>query len=206
MYIHICIYIYICMYIYMCAYMYIYIYIYGRPPPPEIHPQGCSESPHSIYVLFLIHADAENAANTEGFPVKTIVSYFFLTAMCACRCQKWTTRIWWFVSGVTDFVLCLRNANMACLKPKQWKHDFRLSIPQKCCTVPIFWLAWQAKNRDSTALSPLQTAEVLYCPYFLLAWGRENRDSTALSPLQTAEVPYCPYFLLAGTNKVLYCP
>ena len=44
----------------------------------------------------------------------------------------------------------------------------------------LYWCL-QAKNKDSTALSPVQTAEVLYCPYFLLAWGPEKRDSTALS-------------------------
>ena len=69
----------------------------------------------------------------------------------------------------------------------------------------LYWCL-QAKNMDSTALSPVQTAELLYCPYFWLAWGPENRDSTALSLVQTAEVRYCPYFWLAGTNKVLYCP
>ena len=110
-------------------------------------------------ILFVIHADAENAANTEGFPLKTIVSDFFVATMRTCRCQKWTTRIRWLVSGVTEFLWrCVRVCVSMCVCVCVWcmcvcdvriwpeTHEigtvqhFRLFGLQKCCTVPIFCL------------------------------------------------------------------
>ena len=71
--------------------------------------------------------------------------------MCTCRCQKWTTRIWWLVSGVTDFVLIAMCVSAKCEygMPETQEigtvQHFRLSRLQKCCTVPIFCLPGDQK-------------------------------------------------------------
>ena len=92
----------------------------------------------------------KNAANTEGF---RFLNDCLPSYSAACRYQKRTT------SAECEYGLPeIQEIGTA--------QHFRLSRLQKCCTVPIFLLAWGRGNRDSTALSTLQTAEVLCCPCF----------------------------------------